>query len=93
MADTYLLTRFSDDDLEAYIARRDRSSWEIQNHFRWPISPKDFLDPEKPLKIPELDDLLAGKNVISILFWPPRTLHFRIFHAPIPFEAGIASCL
>jgi len=72
MADTYLLTRFSDDDLEAYIARRDRSSWEIQNHFRWPISPKDFLDPEKPLKIPELDDLLAGKNVISILFWPPE---------------------
>ncbi len=82
MADTYLLTRFSDDDLEAYIARRDRSSWEIQNHFRWPISPKDFLDPEKPLKIPELDDLLAGKNVISILFWPPELSISESFMLP-----------
>ncbi len=72
MADTYLLTRFSDDDLEAFIILRERASWEVRNRFRWPISTKDFLDPEKPLKIPELDDLLSGKNVISILLWPPE---------------------
>ncbi|MHB1562912.1 MAG: type II secretion system protein L [Leptospirillum sp.] len=82
MADTYLLTRFSDDDLEAFILQRERASWEIQNHFCWPISTKDFLDPEKPLKIPELDDLLSGKNVISILLWPPELSVSQSFQLP-----------
>jgi hypothetical protein len=82
MADTYLLTRFSDDDLEALILQRDHSSWELRNHFRWPISTKDFLDPEKPLKIPELDDLLSGKSVISILLWPPELSLSQSFLLP-----------
>jgi len=82
MADTYLLTRFSDDDLEAFILQRERGSWDVRNHFRWPISTKDFLDPEKPLKIPELDDLLSGKNVISILLWPPELSLSQSFLLP-----------
>ncbi len=90
MADTTLVTRFSEESLEAFIVRRERSGWALTNRFIWPISAKEFLESEKPLKIPELDDLLAGKNPVSILLWPPERSLSHFFWLPPLLKAELA---